>query len=205
MMSDKKQPQTLTWIAGRATEPDPIITLDNLPRRLALTATCLLFSRKTPRQLLLCNPHPDTWKTWMLPYGAATSDLSESTFHAGMTKADVERFARERTTSQPSVAALIAEMLAMGGVSEETQLSNFTEIFEVKFSMSAGIWTLYYFQYYVGLVDHAAPRVDYRWLPIVGGKQLATSLRDEAAKAGLNVQPNVFEALNALKAVPNPT
>src|SRR4051794_22689548 len=89
----------ITWVGGQADNSTGIINDENIPRRLALTLTCLFFRGSQRRKLLVCNPHPDTWNTWMLPYGAVSADVSAGTFALGMRKDEVEAKATVATSS----------------------------------------------------------------------------------------------------------
>src|SRR4051812_43965993 len=65
----------------------PIVSEASIPTRAALT-TVGIFIRSSQdnrpnRTILLCNPHPDTWNTWMFPYSSRTLDV-EGDFTAGM-------------------------------------------------------------------------------------------------------------------------
>ena len=54
-----------------------LIPKESLPKRVALTATGIVVRRQADAttDIMLCNPHPDSWNSWMLPYGSLALEL----------------------------------------------------------------------------------------------------------------------------------
>lgn len=203
MASNSPGHQSVTWVAGQADDLVPVVTRENVPRRLAWTATCLFFGEKKRDELLLCNPHPESWNTWMLPYGSTSIELSEDDFLEGMRKSEVEVAARKQVALASNFEKLIPAMLEMGGTDDDVRLRNFAELYEIKFSASANMWTLYNFFYYFSYVREAAPSVQYRWIHLGGKRQMAKKIQELCSQDSLPVQPNVFEALRIFGALPD--
>lgn len=167
-----------------------LIPEDECPTRLAATIALLVPSRSTG-QLLLVNPHPDSWNNWQFPYASIASDVPDGT--------DVESFEQLETalravTDLSSHDALRqAESAVAGQLGTGVSVTGgpATETFALRFSKTASVWTGYRFAYLVGAVsDVTAVEHATHWLDV---PQEPTGVAPEVE--GLPLSDNVAAVL----------
>ncbi|HBB18400.1 MAG TPA: hypothetical protein DCZ97_15895 [Syntrophus sp. (in: bacteria)] len=158
-----------------------MVPQESIPARVALTATGVVTKRPSQGSgvhLLLCNPHPDSWNSWMLPYGSLAVEPSD--LEVGVTfgvLAAIMEDLRNREAGSYEAKAL-AEVKKLAGMADygfrlEEALANFS----LKFSKSANVWTAYCFAYHISQDgEKAKPSVQATWL----------SLDDKTVKDVLN-------------------
>lgn len=177
--------------------------LPNLPSRVALTATGVITrqERGGAKSLLLCNPHPDSWNSWMLPYGSLALDIGElptQTSFGELTET-MESLRRQNADMYESKAlAQVRDMVGLptGEFHIEPRISNYS----LKFSKSANVWTCYCFTYHICRAgENAQPNVKAEWL-MLNDQEVSTVLSSKKL-AGLVVADNVALLLKEREAM----
>ncbi len=173
------------------------VPVESFPKRVALTATGVITNRQTVGKttLLLCNPHPDTWNSWMLPYGSLAIDVEavDQTMSFGKLAEYMEKLREENIENYERKA--LAQVCQLVGLQQERfdyepNLSNFS----LKFSKSANVWTAYCFAYHIYREGQSAkPNVQATWLTLNDEK--VTSLVKDGMLDGLAVADNVLSLL----------
>ena len=89
-------------------------------------------------------------------------------------------------------------MLEIAGAPSQTYVKRFTDIYEIKFSTSANVWTLYHFLYYVCFAPSAKPEAEHRWVEVPGAGKAADAVDELSRRENLSLQPSVLPALTRL-------
>lgn len=152
---------------------EPIPT-EATARRVALAATAVVLEREDPNdaRMLVCNPHPETWNSWMLPYGAYIIDAPVDAMELrtfGALSSYLRHLRRTRLVSyRESAANQIRETLGVATVmlADDAIYHNYS----LKFSKTAGVWTAYLFSYHLCTLPRATPpRIAAAWIPLQSG------------------------------------
>jgi hypothetical protein len=112
----------------------------------------LLAPTASQDQLLLVNPHPDTWNNWQFPYAALASSVSEDTSCSSFER--LEKALRDVAdlSSQKILGDAEKEITEQLGTSVSVTGKLATESYALRFSQSADVWTGYRFAYVVGAI-----------------------------------------------------
>ena len=187
-----------SW-CSRDDESKNTVPEESLPKRVALTATGVVTKRQSDgtAMLLLCNPHPDSWNSWMLPYGSLAMDVKDmgSNVTFGRLGKYMEDLRRQHIGSYEEKA--LTQVRQLVGLPEakfdiEPELSNFS----LKFSKSANVWTAYCFVYHRCQAGHDAnPSVQVTWLML--NEETISAVATNKKLEGLTVADNVLLLLKA--------
>lgn len=170
-----------------------------MPQRIALTATGVVTRRNgagNGPEILLCNPHPDTWNNWLLPYGSLTLDpgqLTPGVTFGALAELMTTLREREEVPYEEKALAEVKKLAGMAGCAFtlESAMTNYS----LKFSKSANVWTGYCFAYHVSRDGHSAvPRAQATWLSL-DEVCLADAIQARAVD-GLPVADNVLSLLS---------
>ena len=143
-----------TWSVSETKKIAKKIPIHCIPARFALTATVVVRqTREGICSILLCNPRPDSWNNWLLPFGALVLNRPD-TFQSAPTFKDISSYITSLRNKEKNKYTSIAseEISKMLGVRvEEDTLKNnpFLENFSLKYSKTANVWTAYFFSYYI--------------------------------------------------------
>jgi len=184
-----------SWRNGDRICGEPVPS-DSLPQRIALTATAVVTrTRGQTVQLLLCNPHPESWNTWMLPYGSVVVEIADiplgTTFEGLIAHMQAAR-QRESAAYEDTAFSEASRLAGMAG-HEFRQVDSMSN-YSLKFSKSAGLWTAYSFAYHIARTGESAnPSVEAVWLSI--DEELIDHLLQELQFEGHSVADNVAAIL----------
>jgi len=189
------------WRAENGSSNDKV-PIESIPQRVALTATGIVMSPRTEsgRSILLCNPHPESWNSWMLPYGSI--QLDEIEVNKGVTFMELARFMidvkNEHITEFRNTAfgqIIVTAGLRQTQSSDDPLLANFS----LKYSKSANKWTLYYFNYFIFKdIDEVSPIVAAEWLQLIG-REYEDVIKTRIFR-GLKLAENVLPVITYLSA-----
>lgn len=174
-----------------------IVPDESLPKRIALTATGVVTKMQPDGTivLLLCNPHPDSWNSWMLPYGSLVLDVETVSENLTFGKLGeyMENMRMQHIGNYEKRA--LSQVLQLVGLQRarftlEPRLSNFS----LKYSKSANVWTAYCFNYHLSLEGESAkPECQVTWL-MLKDENLYSVVKDGTLQ-GLPVADNVLSLL----------
>ena len=174
------------WLSGAAVgSPAP----DEWPARLTTAVTAV--AGTGPGDLLLVNPHPDTWNNWQLPYASYSSpnETQPGSFE------QLERLLRTAVdvsspdvidTAQADISSLLGSQVSLEPVGE-------LETFALRFSKTAGVWTGYRFIYLSARLAEAPDKLKPTYLDLVGD-ELAGAVTSRTLD-GVALSDNVWELL----------
>lgn len=122
----------------------------SFPKRIALTATAVIIKTKDEGSLLLCNPHPESWNNWQMPYGSLA--LEAPSLPPGITFNQLAQSIEQLKTKN----AEKYETDALGQIRSMLGWSSFKFVtlpklcnFSLKYSKTANTWTAYSFEYHL--------------------------------------------------------
>jgi hypothetical protein len=173
-----------------------ILDTSIVPIRAVMTLTGVFTRRMEGMDcVLLCNPHPETWNTWMFPYASRVVD-PQGAFVAGMDCADVVAVLKSLWSTNPSVfEATAAEVIAMVGGKSKTESFLFHEDYAIRYSKSANCWSAYDFHYYsfanAEVIEDNA--IEQAWVRLNGS--ISQELYNLYQTSRKNVSANVVEFL----------
>jgi hypothetical protein len=143
---------------------------DHIPQRAALTGIGLfLKTHDRVSNLLLSNPHPESWNNWNFPYGSFSLPLSLSAgaaiSFASLTATLEGLYIDNMKECLERVFREIGGVLGSGSLEfDDTALFS---SFSLKYSKTAGLWTAYYFNYFRCLSAFSLPsRGGWDWLEL---------------------------------------
>ena len=173
---------------------------EHLPTRFALTGT-MFFTKKLPghsqSEILLCNPHPDSWNNWLLPYGAFTLEsslesISSPTFDS-LSSFLKAQLSQNSSNYKSKIQDDVSKLLGLNYVIELESEPLHTN-FSLKFSKTSSVWTAYYFLYHKTVSQlNEQPVCQHIWLPL--NEQELSGIQSDQTYQGLKVAGNVVELL----------
>ncbi|RKF05357.1 hypothetical protein DEM25_017390 [Oceaniradius stylonematis] len=170
--------------------------LKSEPEEIALTATCIYISRGRPEKLLICNPSPDTWNSWMFPYGSQKMPSTPDLTLSGRSYFEVEDAVARLSSGETEFHKRLSKLGEMSGHPTGIQFQTLYTSFEFKTSKSSGLRTLYVFEYLIAKVDHEfEPAVEGVWVRADGYSSTRNEIDALAEKRDMAVEGNVFDAL----------
>lgn len=175
------------WVSGAAEgSPAP----DEWPVRLTTAVTAV--AGTGPGELLLVNPHPDSWNNWQLPY-ASYSSQNDTTQTGSFT--ELERLLRAASdVSAPEVIKTAEKDISASlGTHVSLEPANELETFALRFSKTAGVWTGYRFIYLGARLAGPPSTLTPTYLDLVGDG-LAGAVANRSLE-GVALSDNVWELL----------
>jgi hypothetical protein len=178
--------------------PDGSIEAIHAPTRIALTTTVIVL-RSNPdshTEILLVNPNPDTWNTWMFPYTSMIIPFHGAPPKTTKELAAVLRGIRDvRSADLSLLEARISLQLGIEGV-EITPASAYDN-FSLKYSQSAASWTAYIFMYHLAylLQEAGQPSIEFHWVRLDNPE--IERLKSDPHLQGRSVAGNVVEILTS--------
>jgi hypothetical protein len=192
-----------TWNDDDGSILDSTIPSDCQPSRFALTATAVIVRPNLASpELLVCNPHPESWNNWLLPYGSLTIDKSD-TDDSGATFRALSSFLqqlrnRERDAYDRAGIDGVQKMLGVGNIS--LALDAFFENYSLKFSKTANVYTAYLFSYHQTMEQlEASPACPFAWIPLSTAERMR--LVEQRSFEQLPIADNVIALLTNEAAV----
>jgi len=177
-----------------------LVPQESLPKRIALTATGIVLKNasENKKELLVCNPHPDTWNSWMLPYGSLIieANLIEGAITFEELTKSIEKLCQENFPKYESSALM--QIQNMTGInSSEFVLNGDLTNFSLKYSQSANVWTAYCFMYHVSTNgNEIKPTVQTHWLPL--DTNSINEVKSTKMLSNLKVAENIFPILDTI-------
>lgn len=160
------------------------------PTRAALTAVGVITRADKRSELLLVNPHPDTWDSWMLPYASMTLPFELSDDQ--VTLSAIERALGDLIADHGDAYEKNA-LEELGKAVGDTALAfaerPIFENFSLKYSKSAEVWTAYAFRYHAAEAESLQPTIDCVWIPLTAERiaELASAARVDGKEVAGNV------------------
>jgi|GEM_PF-2661774 len=190
--------QNFNW--NKNEDSNEIIPKECFPNRIALTATGVVMQLdvNNEKQILLCNPHPDTWNTWMLPYGSLILDVKISENNLSLTALSeiIASNLKENFSNYEENAILQIRQLTGLKDADFSFKDNLTN-YSLKFSQSANVWTAYCFMYHISNDGNKInPTCQTTWLNI--NDKIISELKVKGTLDGLKVAENVLPVLSEL-------
>lgn len=146
------------WTAGKERRVDEA----ERPARLAATLAGVFVVRE---QLLLVNPHPDSWNNWQLPYHSVSMNLDET--ESPRSYSEIEKVLQgSADLRDPATLAqtekTISEVLS---TPIQLELHALLETYALRYSKTANVWTAYQFSYLSGTLENRdAVALRHTWL-----------------------------------------
>lgn len=190
-----------TWSVTDSLKQRSTEKLELAPEDMALTATAIPIRRsKSELEIMLCNPSPDSWNSWMFPYGSQKFRTEPTTNFAAMTLIDVENFVDELSGATEDQKSERLDGLASMLGTNSCDLKKFETVFEAKISKSSNKLTMYVFEYYYFIINEPlVPEIEFAWIGLGDFAQdPEKAVRDFSTAKSMSVEPNVYEALSSL-------
>lgn len=157
-----------TWDDSMSDWIDKKIKSDSLPKRIAITKTAALTRRNSAygTQLLLWNPHPESWNNWQFPYISITEPWIEPQIHTFGELSAVLKRTHTLLSNSPELELKKLEKVI--GVSIDSFEPKPVAIsYSLKYSKSATVWTAYIFAYHIGhLTSNGVLQAQHEWLAL---------------------------------------
>lgn len=149
---------TIAWLEG---DEGLLVPEDALPQRFALSFVVVPTRGTT---ITLVNPHPDTWNTWMFPYGGARLELAAVARCVSNTEdlqSELERLVEKYREDYQASAVVELERYFVTPP-DVTDLRPFFRTFSLKYSKTSKSWTAYRFSYhsYGGTLSEEVERTE---------------------------------------------
>lgn len=159
----------MSWTTSDREELLRTVPDESRPERVALTGTAVFRRSSSSRmEILLANPHPETWNNWLLPYGSLVLESPREAKAAKNLGALTSEMRSMRDVHfqdyRRAVAKQLGDMFDVDHVALEEHV--FFENFSLKFSKSAKVWTAYCFGYHLALTDLVEAKCEVVWLPL---------------------------------------
>lgn len=186
------------FLDGSAVNPQTALPGEVGVKRFALSHILVPFRNYPNRSIALINLHPDSWDSFMLPYGGLRLEEPEAATDA-KTFADLSEVLHVLIADNLDGYLEGAERELSAYYSELPELRETPPLYRnysLKFSKSAGQWTAYVFTYHAAplssLVPSDLPRAE---VPMESAS-ISQALSEEAI-AGTKLEENVVALLRS--------
>jgi hypothetical protein len=175
------------WVRGRLPGGPQS---DELPTRLANAVTAV---SGRAGELLVLNPHPETWNNWQLPYASFSNELDRSV--EARTFQELETVLQRTLDLASSETRTRAEreIAASLGVKAHLGEASIAETYALRFSKTAGVWTAYRFAYVPARIEVPPTLQQTGYLPLSGDECAKTA--ETGSWRGLQLSDNLLMIL----------
>ncbi|MCP4650473.1 MAG: hypothetical protein GY853_10390 [PVC group bacterium] len=183
--------QDYVWEKNQIDEKIPV---EIIPTRIAIAALAVFLSNdEEKRKLLIANPHPESWNSWMLPYGSiiidnsklCNNDITFIELESILDITKVENINKLTSESNMQINQYFEEDIFH--LPRTSELINYS----LKYSKSSNKWTAYSFNYYmINLNEIVNPKCAFEWISLAGSNisQIVNAGKYKDVKLESNLQ-----------------